>query len=73
MKQKQNCRRRHWPGMPPTRGHDLKLISEVTAPQFERMPPTRGHDLKPCTADEYEPCARRMPPTRGHDLKRLEY
>ena len=33
--------------MPPTRGHDLKLIDSLIAAIMPGMPPTRGHDLKP--------------------------
>ncbi len=32
--------------MPPTRGHDLKLASPISAYRPPEMPPTRGHDLK---------------------------
>ena len=32
--------------MPPTRGHDLKLICENAEVAEKMMPPTRGHDLK---------------------------
>ena len=55
--------------MPPTRGHDLKLLSVIViSTHFRRMPPTRGHDLKQYYAFPfYLPHV--MPPTRGHDLK----
>ena len=36
--------RRH--GMPPTRGHDLKLNGHAVHIGGHVMPPTRGHDLK---------------------------
>ena len=32
--------------MPPTRGHDLKLVFLGRAAENDQMPPTRGHDLK---------------------------
>ena len=32
--------------MPPTRGHDLKRLSQIMPTSSIRMPPTRGHDLK---------------------------
>ena len=56
--------------MPPTRGHDLKLMLISGAWILLEMPPTRGHDLKP---PEGGPWAgwHLMPPTRGHDLKLL--
>ena len=65
--------RNNWQGsslMPPTRGHDLKLVLAVGPRQRpDRMPPTRGHDLK--RGHGVQPVDRDlMPPTRGHDLKR---
>ena len=33
-------------GMPPTRGHDLKLQLIQLFVRAIQMPPTRGHDLK---------------------------
>ena len=32
--------------MPPTRGHDLKLLFPGIPHRKQEMPPTRGHDLK---------------------------
>ena len=32
--------------MPPTRGHDLKLLRIMPLYIYWSMPPTRGHDLK---------------------------
>ena len=32
--------------MPPTRGHDLKLLMAFYSILCNLMPPTRGHDLK---------------------------
>ena len=54
--------------MPPTRGHDLKLVVLGINLLHDRMPPTRGHDLKPLLS-VLRLRAAAMPPTRGHDLK----
>ena len=55
--------------MPPTRGHDLKLVGRMPSELVVKMPPTRGHDLKRDSDDRFYR-RKRMPPTRGHDLKR---
>ena len=54
--------------MPPTRGHDLKLMRLDRAVGSNAMPPTRGHDLKPVPLQPLQ-VVPQMPPTRGHDLK----
>ena len=38
--------------MPPTRGHDLKLLLVFLVSAAFGMPPTRGHDLKPVHTKE---------------------
>ena len=57
-----------WERMPPTRGHDLKLVRIVRLRIRFAMPPTRGHDLKQARWNS-SIAVELMPPTRGHDLK----
>ena len=57
--------------MPPTRGHDLKLINALSAGISGIDAPHTGARLEtlqnPGADKEQE-----MPPTRGHDLKPLQ-
>ena len=52
-------------GMPPTRGHDLKLPMLRPASSARPMPPTRGHDLKLGQGCDVAGVAERCPPHGG--------
>ena len=69
MKPRRNWRLLLKPGMPPTRGHDLKLTAAKTL-TLEVDAPHTGARLETFIM-AICPARNAMPPTRGHDLKQL--